>query len=116
MLRSAFRRCAADPGPIALALRSRPCVGPGSASRHFMPRRVRDTRTPSSFRVRSLHSGGMTRWARRSPDAAQRDSGALLIRGPCLTRRGSRLCGATSRTLRRVRDTREGLGLLVARG
>jgi len=32
---------------------------------------------------------------RRSPDAAQRASGALLVRGPSCLAGGSRLCGAT---------------------
>src|SRR6202035_1792214 len=46
---------------------------------------------------------------RRSPDAAQRAAfgrrGALLLRGPSNSEDGSRLCGAASRTLHRVRDT-----------
>jgi hypothetical protein len=57
---------------------------------------LRDARKSALLRIRCLSV--------RSPDAAQRVSGALLIRGPLIAW-GSRPCEAAPRALHRVRDT-----------
>jgi len=101
MLRS--QRCAADPGPcFRRALYGSRLCGASRRALH----RVWDTGCLSALlrHVRVIFSN---RHAPRAPDAAQRVSGALLIRGPCFRHAlyGSRLSGASRRALHRVRDT-----------
>src|SRR5450755_2689811 len=74
-------------------------MGPGSASRHYVPRRVRDTMRSCAARMRDRGQPGfLVPRTRRSALC-----GATLSRGPsCSRAHGSRLCVASLRAAPRL--------------